>query len=134
MIFDAEQLTLTTEVDPVSIGGDMSVSMGLVVTELVINALKHAFPDGRPGHVVVGYAATEADWVLSVSDDGVGMAEDPERSRAGLGTRIVQALAKQLGAEILVEDTAPGTRVSLSHTAQIARQVAANDEAESASV
>ena len=134
MIFDREQLTLTTEVDPVSIGGDISVSMGLVVTELVINALKHAFPDGRPGHVVVGYAATGGDWTLSVSDDGVGMNEDPERSVAGLGTRIVQALAKQLGAEILVEDAAPGTRVSLTHTAQIARQVAANDEAEAAAV
>lgn len=134
MIFDPDQLTLTTQVDPVSIGGDVSVSMGLVVTELVINALKHAFPDGRPGHVVVGYAVIGDDWTLSVSDDGVGMADDPERSRAGLGTRIVQALAKQLGAEILVENTVPGTRVSLTHTTQIAQQVAANDEAESVAV
>ncbi|OWQ92669.1 sensor histidine kinase [Sphingopyxis witflariensis] len=134
MIFDHEQLTLTTRVDPVSISGDISVSMGLVVTELVINALKHAFPDGRPGHVVVGYAATDDDWTLSVSDDGIGMEEDPERSQAGLGTRIVQALAKQLGAEIAVEDTAPGTRVSLTRTVQIARQVAANDEAQIAAV
>lgn len=53
---------------------------------------------------------------------------------AGLGTRIVQALAKQLGAVILVEDAAPGMRVSLTHTTQIARQVVANDEAESAAV
>lgn len=133
MIFDREQLTLTTRVDPVSISGEISVSMGLVVTELVINALKHAFPDGRPGHVIVGYAATGDDWTLSVSDDGIGM-EDPERSQAGLGTRIVQALAKQLGAEIAVEDTAPGTRVSLTRTVQIARQVAANDEAQIAAV
>lgn len=134
MIFDREQLTLTTRVDPVSISRDISVSMGLVVTELVINALKHAFPDGRPGHVVVGYAATGDDWTLSVSDDGIGMDEDPERSQAGLGMRIVQALAKQLGAEIAVEDTAPGTRVSLTRTVQIARQVAANDEAQIAAV
>lgn len=134
MIFDREQLTLTTRVDPVSISGDISVSMGLVVTELVINSLKHAFPDGRAGHVVVGYAATDDDWTLSVSDDGVGMDENPERSAAGLGTRIVQALAKQLGAEILVEDAAPGTRVSLTRTARIARQVAANDEARIAAV
>jgi PAS domain S-box-containing protein len=134
MIYDREQLTLTTKVDPVSIGGDVSVSMGLVVTELVINALKHAFPDGRPGHVVVGYTAKGDNWTLSVSDDGVGMAENAERSQAGLGTRIVQALAKQLGAVILVEDSAPGTRVSLIRTAQIARQVAANDEAVIAAV
>lgn len=86
--------------------------MGLVVPELVINALKHAFPGGRPGHVLVGYAAKGADWTLSVSDDGVGMAEGAERARAGLGTRIVQALAKQLGADIAVEDAAPGTTKS----------------------
>lgn len=134
MIHDREQLTLTTEIDPVSISGDVSVSMGLVVTELVINALKHAFPDARPGHIVVGYTAHGDDWTLSVSDDGVGMDENPERSAAGLGTRIVQALAKQLGAEILVEDAAPGTRVSLTRTARIARQVAANDEARIAAV
>ena len=134
MIYDREQLTLTTDVDPVSISGDISVSMGLVVTELVINALKHAFPDGRPGHIVVGYVAQGDDWTLSVSDDGVGMDEDTERSTAGLGTRIVQALAKQLGAEIAVEDTAPGTRVSLTRTVRIARQVAANDEAQIAAV
>ncbi|MEI4508672.1 histidine kinase dimerization/phosphoacceptor domain -containing protein [Sphingopyxis sp. CCNWLW253] len=134
MIYDREQLTLTTDVDPVSISGDVSVSMGLVVTELVINALKHAFPDGRPGLIIVGYAAQGDDWTLSVSDDGVGMDEDPERSAAGLGTRIVQALAKQLGAEIVVEDTAPGTRVSLTRTARIARQVAANDEAQIAAI
>jgi PAS domain S-box-containing protein len=134
MIYDREQLTLTTQVDGVSSSGDVSVSIGLVVTELVINALKHAFPDGRAGHVVVGYAAEGEDWTLSVSDDGVGMDEDAERSQAGLGTRIVQALAKQLGAEISVADAGPGTRVSLTRTAQIARQVAANDEAEIAAV
>jgi two-component sensor histidine kinase len=134
MIFDRHQLTLTTEVDAVSIGGDISVSMGLVVTELVINALKHAFPDGRPGHVIVGYVAKGEDWTLSVSDDGVGIDEDPERSQAGLGTRIVQALAKQLGAEISVANASPGTHVSLIRTTQIARQVAANDESEIAAV
>lgn len=134
MIYDHEQLTLTTRVDPVSIGGDISVSMGLVVTELVINALKHAFPESRHGHVVVGYTAQSGDWKLSVSDDGIGMDDDPGRSPAGLGTRIVQALAKQLGAAIAVEDAVPGTRVSLTHTAQIARHVAANDEAQIAAV
>ena len=134
MIYDREQLTLTTAVDPVSVPGDISVSIGLVVTELVINSLKHAFPEGREGHVIVGYAAKGADWTLSVSDDGVGIPETGEDSQAGLGTRIVQALAKQLGAEITVEDTAPGTRVSLVHSKAIAREVAANDPAEEAAV
>lgn len=80
MIHDHEQLTLTTAVDPVLVDSDVSVSMGLVVTELVINALKHAFPGGRLGHVVVGYAAKSDGWILSVSDDGVGMNEDGAQS------------------------------------------------------
>ena len=130
MIHDRKRLTLTTRVDPVLIDGDVSVSMGLVVTELVINALKHAFPDGRIGHVVVGYTADADDWTLSVSDDGIGMDADAEDTQAGLGTRIIQALAKQLGAIISVEDAAPGTRVSLIHTRKIGREVADNDEAE----
>ncbi|MGQ3228819.1 MAG: hypothetical protein ACT6R2_07970, partial [Blastomonas fulva] len=70
------------------------------------------------------------DWTLSVSDDGIGMDADAEDTQAGLGTRIIQALAKQLGAIISVEDAAPGTRVSLIHTRKIGREVAENDEAE----
>lgn len=134
MIHDRKRLTLTTRVDPVSVDGDLSVSMGLVVTELVINALKHAFPEGRTGHVVVSYASSGEGWKLSVSDDGIGMPKDADDAHAGLGTRIIQALAKQLGAEISVENAAPGTRVSLIHTRQIERQVAANDKAESVAV
>jgi PAS domain S-box-containing protein len=136
MIYDRDRLTLTTNVDPVSISGDTSVSIGLVVTELVINALKHAFVDGRAGHIVVGYVAKGEDWTLSVSDDGIGMAEaeKAESSHAGLGTRIVQALAKQLGAVIAVDSGTPGTRVSLTHRAQTLPQVVANDQAENTAV
>lgn len=134
MIYERGQLTLTTRIDPVSIDGDTSVSMGLVVTELVINALKHAFPDNRPGSVIVDYAANGDNWTLSVSDDGIGMLASPEEVRAGLGTRIIQALAKQLRANITVTDAAPGTKVSLTHTAQIERQVAATDKAESIAI
>ena len=130
MIYDREHLTLRTQVEPVSIGGDISVSIGLVVTELVINALKHAFPDGRIGHIVVGYVVSGNDWTLSVSDDGIGMIKNSKAAKAGLGTRIVQALAKQLGADISVEDCEPGTRVSLTHSAQIAGQEAGKDEME----
>ena len=134
MIYERGQLTLTTRIDPVSIDGDTSVSMGLVVTELVINALKHAFPDNRPGSVIVDYAANGDNWTLSVSDDGIGMLASPEEVRAGLGTRIIQALAKQLRANITVTDAAPGTKVSLTHTAQIEQQVAATDKAESMAI
>jgi two-component sensor histidine kinase len=92
------------------------VSLGLIVTELVINALKHAFPGGRSGNIVVGYHSDAPDWTLTVTDDGVGMPTGPEPTKAGLGTSIVQALAQQVGASVDVSDKDPGTRVSIAHS------------------
>ncbi|MEI9964833.1 MAG: sensor histidine kinase [Caulobacteraceae bacterium] len=82
----------------------------------MINALKHAFPPDRSGAIVVGYQSNHADWTLSVSDDGVGMPE-PDLAKAGLGTSIVEALAKQLDATIHLANTDPGTSVSIVHKA-----------------
>jgi two-component system, sensor histidine kinase PdtaS len=50
----------------------MAVSLGLIVTELMINALKHAFPGSEAGEILVNYDTGGSGWRLSVSDDGVG--------------------------------------------------------------
>lgn len=115
MIHDHEQITLEVTSDGSRVNADVSVSLGLVVTELVINALKHAFPEGRKGKIAVDYGSKGAEWTLSVADDGVGMPTQPGEAKAGLGTNIVQALAKQLDASISVLATRPGTRVLLEH-------------------
>lgn len=94
----------------------VSINLGLIVTELVINALKHAFPDDRPGNIVIAYEDRGPNWVLSVSDDGVGMPTDPSLIRSGLGASIVQALAKQLQAIVEVASAGPGTKVCIEHT------------------
>ncbi|WP_206517703.1 sensor histidine kinase [Sphingobium algorifonticola] len=74
MIADPDRLTLTTQIDDSVTSADVSVSLGLIVTELVINALKHAFPDSVPkGVIAVTYASTGEGWSLGVSDNGVGM-------------------------------------------------------------
>ncbi|HXA38233.1 MAG TPA: sensor histidine kinase [Phenylobacterium sp.] len=117
MIHDRKTLTLEVMADEGSAAPEASVSMGLVVTELVINALKHAFPGARGGRIVVAYKVSGAAWTLSVSDDGVGMPTGSTPAKAGLGTSIVQALAKQLGAVVEVVDTDPGTRISVAHAA-----------------
>jgi len=117
MIHDRKTLTLEVVADQGVAGPETSVSVGLVVTELVINALKHAFPGDRGGHIVVAYAVNGAGWTLSVSDDGVGMPTGATPAKAGLGTSIVQALAKQLGAVVEVTNTNPGTRISVVHAA-----------------
>ncbi|MEO5659959.1 MAG: sensor histidine kinase, partial [Polaromonas sp.] len=116
MIRDHNQLSLAVTVDESSTSADVSVSLGLIVTELVINALKHAFPNDRKGKIWVGYHSRGPNWTLSVNDDGVGMSTNAESAKPGLGTNIVQALARQLHAEIKVSDTSPGTAVSIAHT------------------
>ncbi|CAN5477350.1 histidine kinase dimerization/phosphoacceptor domain -containing protein [soil metagenome] len=116
MIQDRERITLKVETDDSVTTPEASVSLGLVVTELVINALKHAFPDrSRDGHIVVDYRANGPAWTLSVSDDGVGMAAEPHLIPTGLGTSIVTALASQLGAEVRIEPGNPGTMVLVEH-------------------
>ena len=113
MIPDHSLLTLVAEIDDSTVEADTSISLGLIVTELVINALKHAYPDGRGGKIRVGYHADEAEWALSVSDDGVGMPPESPDTKGGLGTSIVKALAQQLQAEILLVDAKPGTVVTV---------------------
>jgi two-component sensor histidine kinase len=123
MIDDPEQISLVVVGGAGEIGARASVSLGLIVTELVINALKHAFPNGRCGKIVVAYELHGPNWSLSVSDDGVGVPTDPALVRTGLGTSIVQALAKQLAADVVVKRTTPGTIVTVTHT-----QIALVDE------
>lgn len=116
MIHDHDQLTLDVTADESTTSSDVSVSLGLIVTELVINALKHGFPNNRSGKITVDYRSKGADWTLAVSDNGIGMPEDLGVAKAGLGTSIVEALAKQLQASITVGNDNPGTAVSVIHT------------------
>lgn len=113
MISDHDQLTLTVSVDDSVTKADDSVSLGLIVTELVINALKHAFPGHRKGKISVDYQSHGATWTLSVRDTGVGVPKDEASAKPGLGTGIVEALAKQLGASVRLEPANPGTLVSI---------------------
>jgi len=122
MIQDHKKLILSVEADDSTTTPDASVSLGLIVTELVINALKHAFPGERSGKILVGYESHDADWTLSVRDDGVGMpkGKGSEPAVAGLGTSIVEALAKQLQAKVNLADANPGTTVSVVHKGVLA--------------
>ncbi len=123
MIRDPRQLSLTVDADDSLVPADISVSLGLVVTELVINSLKHAFPGRRNGKILVRYESTGPNWTLSVQDNGVGMPADEESLTSGLGTSIVGALANQLNAVVRTQSAHPGTMVSLVHS-----QIAAVEE------
>jgi two-component sensor histidine kinase len=116
MIADHDQISLTVTVDETMIKADVSVSLGLIVTELVINALKHAFPRHRKGKILVDYRSDGQAWTLTVRDTGIGMPKDSADTKPGLGTGIVEALAKQLGANVEVVASKPGTLVSIVHS------------------
>jgi two-component sensor histidine kinase len=115
MIHDPKQLSLEINADESSVSADISVSLGLIVTELVINALKHAFPGDRIGKITVDYRSRGDGWTLSVGDNGVGMPATVEGVKPGLGTSIIAALAAKLAADVQIADTQPGTSVSIVH-------------------
>ncbi|MDQ0395037.1 sensor histidine kinase [Labrys monachus] len=115
MIFDPTRLSIIVTVDDSVAAANESVSLGLVVTELVINALKYAFPDYRRGTIAIDYRSIGANWTLSVRDDGVGMSTGADKPKPGLGTGIVEALSKQLGSVVRVDDGNPGTTITLVH-------------------
>ena len=114
MIDDPQRLTLEAIVDDTTTKSDVSVSMGLIVTELVINAIKHAFPNqSAGGKITVAFADRGGAWLLSVSDNGTGVPAGGKPVKPGLGTGIVEALSKQLDATVTVVDANPGTRVEV---------------------
>jgi two-component sensor histidine kinase len=109
-----ERRALSIEVQASS-GGAVSseaVSIGLIVTELVINALKHGFPAGAEGEILVSYDPQESGWQLSVADNGSGTQADGS-AHTGLGTSIVEALAHQLNAMVQKTSGPQGTMVSI---------------------
>jgi two-component sensor histidine kinase len=116
MIIDGQPVSLTVTAGEGTTTSEDAVSMGLITVELVINALKHAFPDRAKGTIDVGFESTVNAWRLAVSDDGVGigstLADRP--ARTGLGTTIVEALTRQLGGRVATSITPPGTTVSVT--------------------
>ena len=92
-------------------------SIGLIATELVMNAIKHAFPsEQEDGRIVIAYDVDGANWKLSVADNGVGRPDGTfAQSKTGLGTGIVKALAQQLGAKVETLADHAGTTVSITH-------------------
>ncbi|MDB5439215.1 MAG: histidine kinase [Caulobacteraceae bacterium] len=117
MIGEDHPIALTVTTDAGKVGSGEAVSMGLIVTELVINALKYAFPDQRAGAMVmVTYESRDADWKLIVSDNGVGKAapELVDAKGGGLGTVIVSALVKQLEARMEILDTPVGLAIAIT--------------------
>jgi two-component sensor histidine kinase len=117
MTGDCRPATLKVTSDAGSVSPHEAVSLGLIVTELILNALKHAFPDDRTDRqIAVGFDVAGTNWKLSVVDNGIGTPVGVvARAKSGLGTSIINALAQQLDARVDVVSDAQGTSVSVAH-------------------
>lgn len=111
LISDTRQLAINLRANPGTQPRRTAVIIGLVVTELVINAVKYAYPEGKGGTILVEYSEDANGWCAAVSDDGTGLRTQANPRRGGLG--IVAALAAQLKAELRVDSTTEGLRVEL---------------------
>lgn len=93
----SHQIALDVRVEAGLLGVDQAIPCGLIVNELVSNALKHAFPDGRQGRIGVVFEAEKTQCRLAVRDDGVGLPAGFDVGRSpSLGLKLVQALTKKL--------------------------------------
>jgi two-component sensor histidine kinase len=110
--------SLKYELEPLKLKTDSSINIGVIVTEWVTNAFKYAYPD-QPGEVRVRLRRlADGKAELSVEDDGVGRAEGPAKG-TGLGTRIVNAMARSIGGDVEYVAAGSGTVARLAFSAAL---------------
>jgi two-component sensor histidine kinase len=118
MIGDDRSITLKVCGDGGRATNRKAESLGLIVTELVINSLKHAFnEDSRDARITIAYEVFGKNWKLVVVDNGIGKSDGVfGQPKSGLGTSIVSALASQLDAQVVTVSGPQGTTVSVTHS------------------
>jgi len=106
--------TVAVSAEPLRLPTDRAVSVGIIVTELVSNACKYAYAEGQAGEVRIGLSAEgEADFRLTVEDDGRGIRPGEDPKGTGLGTLLIAAMAKGLRSEVSVEPGRSGVSATL---------------------
>jgi two-component sensor histidine kinase len=116
MVDPRRPIAITVTADAGALPTSDAVSIGLIVTELIINAVKYAFPKARAAaRIAVTFEVAKSDWKLTVADNGVGRrgAGDANTS-TGLGTALVAALAKQLNAQVTETSSGNGMIVAVT--------------------
>jgi two-component sensor histidine kinase/CheY-like chemotaxis protein len=103
---------LTLKAEPVEIDPDRAVAIGIIVNELVMNAVKYAYPEGA-GPIHVDLTAQGDDVVMSIADNGVGLNVKTDPRSTGMGQRIVTAMASKLDASVERDPGHAGTRIVL---------------------
>jgi len=101
-LFLGELVRLQCSVEHGALQRDRAVAVGLIVNELVTNAAKHAFIDGRPGEIRVDFSRAPEGYRLIVEDNGRGLPADFASRGSGLGRGLVEAFTRQAGGELHV--------------------------------
>jgi PAS domain S-box-containing protein len=105
---------LRTELEPVAMSIDLAVPCGLILNELLTNALKHAFPEQARGAIRIILRRDSDQCTLAVLDDGVGIAAPAEPAPPTLGLRIIRSLARQVDGRFELGPAHPGTAARLT--------------------
>lgn len=103
-------VSLECHSDELSLDAEKAVAISIIINELVTNALKHAFPDDRQGLITVSLTRAAHRLHLSVQDNGIGMKPGARSRSKGLGTRLIDAFVRQLGADYQSTSDEGGTR------------------------
>lgn len=109
---DGEVTLSMSDMGPLSLDVARAMPLSLVCYEVILNAMKHAWPDGRPGTLSIGIVDARGAHELTITDDGVGFGE--RKATSGMGKKLIRSLAEEAGASFeLVTTPGSGTRVSL---------------------
>ena len=114
-LLDLRPVAIDVQVEAHPLSHDRAVAVGLIINEALTNALKYAFPDERAGTVGITFRREADGFFLRIQDDGVGFAPERGEDAGGVGRRLVQAMAQQIGGRLTVEPDAgqPGTVVTV---------------------
>ncbi len=110
---ESGRVVIESDIDHILIDADFVISLGMIVTELITNAGKYAFPAGRRGRIRVVFKGEDTDLMLSVSDDGIGIKEaDAPSNPKSLGLSIVRAGVRRYGGTVNISNK-NGTQVEI---------------------
>ncbi len=114
MHFGQRMITLVIDAESCSLDAGQGKPLGLILNELVVNALKYAFPGEEQGTVRIAFRRDGPDYVLSVADNGIGVDIAAPPRGTGLGTRLVRGLTRQIGGQFhIVRAAAGGTECTI---------------------
>jgi PAS domain S-box-containing protein len=111
---DQNKIGIKMDIMNISLSIDTAVPVGLLITEILTNSIKYAFPEGE-GNICLEFSRVNGYYILNIGDDGVGFASEQLDTNKSLGMQLIHSLSEQLDAELKI-DTTNGTNYSFKFT------------------